>query len=333
MTTQQVLELLQRTEGSISCLAKGEKIYDLFTWDKVLQEAGDGGKVVICHRKQEDAAEEGDRQELVMKMRAKAGLHEASDQKFRKACQRVLGLPQHPGVVALYEVLEDERFYYVVMPRASGGALIQGLLEWFSDGVIPAMVLQKLLRETLEAIAHIHSHGVLHCDIKADNLVLEISHDELGNETRRVLLIDFDHANPDLLSSTQELLLDGFVGTPRFAAPETFVGRYSRQSDLYSVGVVLYLLVVGKMPHEDDLFSSFYVAQGHEALRDAGVQVYKRLRDAPVDFGSAAWSTQPECLDLCRSLLEFDPRDRPRDATEALKHAWFLLISTRRDPK
>ena len=105
---------------------EGEKIFDLYYWEKVLQQEGDGGKVVVCRPK----ADEDEKFNFVMKIKSKESLREdLHEEEFVRAQTRLLNFPPHPGVIRLREVLEDETFYYVVMDRASGGPFFECLLQ------------------------------------------------------------------------------------------------------------------------------------------------------------------------------------------------------------
>merc|ERR1719335_801144 len=108
-----------------------------------------------------------------MKIKAKADLSADSEEQFRKAQLKMLNMPKHSGVLPLTEVLEDDNFYYVVMEKANGGSLLSSLLEEFSDGIMPERAVKQLMKEILSAIAHIHRQGMLHRDIKVDNLVVQ----------------------------------------------------------------------------------------------------------------------------------------------------------------
>merc|ERR1711988_1896308 len=107
-----------------------------------------------------------------MKMCKKEFLRrEGIEEQFRTVQKRVLNFPEHPGVMPLHEVLEDDHHYYTVMERAGDGPLFQSLLDTYGDGVIPAMAIKDLIRRVLQALGHVHRHGMLHRDIKPDNIV------------------------------------------------------------------------------------------------------------------------------------------------------------------
>jgi len=316
--------------GGIRPLKEHEKIFDRYYWEEVLQEDGDGGKVVVCSPKQD----KGDTPRVfnyVMKIRSKATLRKQQpgfEDSFRTAQEHLLTLPPHAGVMPLKEVLEDDRFYYIVMDRANGGSFFTGLLDEFKDGVVPVGAIQKVMREILEALCHVHDQGLLHRDIKPDNLVMQVCADG----SKRVMLIDFDHANSETFRQPKgERYTEDVFGTLRFNAPETFAGAYSQQSDLWSVGVILYLLMTGKMPYSDDIFdeeteSGVCPATPKFSWKKA---IAHRLRSEQIDWRcDNAWESQPLCQDLCMKLLTFKPKDRTQSAREALSHAWFASGST-----
>lgn len=338
-------------------LDQGEKIFDLYYWDEVLQEQGCGGKVVVCTPKvsgdltspllrssrssgsspssgrspgigwrREKASTPGSGAETtlpgrgthVLKMKSKADLTKAgAEAQFRKAHLKMLNLPHHMGILPLHEVLEDENFYYVVMERANGGSLLSSLVEEYSDGLMPEKAVKRLMKEILSAIEHIHKQGILHRDIKVDNLVVQVYDDATspGGKIRTVKLIDFDIADPDWIPASPGKKQKGWVGTMKNSAPETFRGIFSQRSDLYSVGTVLFLLMTGRSPYDDQIFDS-----SDEIALDV---LADRLRDSRIDWSLGCWTKHSACRDFCKSLLAYDPELRPASAQEAAKHQWF----------
>lgn len=314
-----------RALKDIRYLGPDEKIFDLYSWDEVIQETGDGGKVVIC--KPKDQAFRKHACEYVMKIRSKESLRAQEHQaEFRRSQIRMLNFPPHVGVMPLREVLEDDNFYYMIMEKAKGGSFFCALLKDFQDGVMPPKAIKQLMREILEAVNHVHQQGMLHRDIKPDNLVMQL-HDDPGSpggRVKKVMLIDFDHADPDF-SPVGPSRHTSCYGTLRFNAPETFRGNYSAGSDLYSVGTILYLLMTGKMPYDDGIFDTARQGAEQSPKNHSGwmEQLYRQLEDSEIDWQCNPWPDQPECKRFCEALLAFDMQDRPLSALEALGNAWL----------
>lgn len=297
----------------------GKKIFDLYSWDKVLQESGDGGKVVVCRPKDRP----GEAHNLVLKMQSKQTLRKKShEEEYRNVQLRMLNIPPHDGVLQAKEVFEDDNFYYVVMDKASGGPFFECLLEEFEDGVMPERAICGLMHDILEAVGHLHANGVLHRDLKPDNMVMQ-KMDGTGARSKRVALIDFDHA--DVSWSPRNPSQRGCCyGSMRFNAPETFLGEYFGSSDLYSVGAIMYLLMTGKMPYPEDIFT-----RGEPKDKDPRDNknylnsVFQEVSATAVDWECDPWPTQPICRFFCQRLLAFDPADRFNSAQEALADPWF----------
>eukprot|EP00440_Ansanella_granifera_P054987 gb/GFBE01059608.1/.p1 GENE.gb/GFBE01059608.1/~~gb/GFBE01059608.1/.p1 ORF type:complete len:589 (+),score=108.36 gb/GFBE01059608.1/:1-1767(+) len=312
---------------TIRVLEEGEKIFDIYSWSKVLQEDGDGGKVVVCQPKPEYKAVP--QKPYVMKFRSKKSLMDsAMEEQFRNSLLNLLNLPEHVGVLPVQEALEDDHFYYIVMEEATGGSFFAGLLSEFKDGIMPPSEVRRLMRSIIEAIGHVHRQGMLHRDIKPDNLVMRWCEDELSptGKSRKVAIIDFDHADADYQASLR--CQQEFCGTVYFAAPETFVGYFSQSSDLYSIGIIMYLLMAGKMPFDDSIFQEeMQVLQHSPKHRGWTSNVYRRMKSSEIDWGCDPWPSQPACADFCKWLLAFDPLKRPASADEALEHLWFAEMS------
>jgi serine/threonine protein kinase len=311
-----------KPQAGIKHLGDG-KIYDLYYWDEVLQESGDGGKVVVCKRKGDENGPN-----YVMKIRSKESLRENYyEEEFRKLQIRMLNFPPHVGIMPLHEVYEDENFYYTVMKKATG-SFFHSLVNEFKDGVMPHRAVKSLMRDILEAVDHVHKQGMLHRDIKPDNLVMQ-DYDEPQSPTgtiKKVMLIDFDHADAEYSPKTPKTASSQDIcGTLRFNAPETFLGEYSTGSDLYSVGTILYLLMTGRLPYDDDIFDTepFGGALSPNSQKVFMRRIYEHMQYQPINFDCEPWPEQSDCRDFCMRMLSFDPSKRIQLADEALQHCWF----------
>ena len=147
---------------------------------------------------------------------------------------------RHPNIVPIYSTGEKDGLAYIVMPLIQGETL-QTLLE--RDGPLPMAETCRILVDAAGALAAAHTVGLIHRDIKPDNIMLE------GPE-RRVLLMDFGIAK--MLSNTDASLTGTgvLIGTPLYMSPEQASGDrdVDQRSDIYSLGIVAYHMLTGKPP-------------------------------------------------------------------------------------
>lgn len=200
----------------------------------------------------------------------------------------------HPNIIRLYEVYEEPKYFHLVTEYCSGGELFDRLV---SKGHYQEAEAATLFRKILGAIAYLHSRGVCHRDLKPENFMFES--DELK-------LIDFGLAakmeTPDTIAE-----MHSQVGTAFYVAPEVLKGPYTFKCDIWSAGIMLYLMLTGTAPipgkHSEELLHA--------------LSTFKLDTNVP-----ALSKASPQVRDLLRSLLSRNPEDRPT-ALEALSHPWF----------
>jgi serine/threonine protein kinase len=156
---------------------------------------------------------------------------------------RAAGALQHPGIVTIFDVGEDQDTPYIAMEFIEGGDLRQ-MIEGRAGFSIAEMVEKTAL--VCEALCHAHRNGVIHRDVKPANVLLPAS----GG----VKVADFGIAR----TLDSQLTLDGaIVGTPHYMSPEQFTGEpLDGRSDLFSVGIILYELLTGEKPFAGDALST-----------------------------------------------------------------------------
>ncbi len=159
-----------------------------------------------------------------------------STHNFLRELRFLLGL-QHPNIVPCYALEHTSTARYLVMDYAEGGTL-RTLLE-SNCGLNLGQGL-KLLLDILAGLGHAHGQGIVHCDIKPENILINVH--PYGWTAR---LSDFGIAR---LLQDSSRLAGGATGSPAYMAPERFYGEYSPASDVYAVGILLYEILVGSRP-------------------------------------------------------------------------------------
>ncbi len=163
---------------------------------------------------------------------------------------RVAAALDHPNIVPLYDFGDSDQLLYLVMPFVSGGSL-QDMLH---RAPFPAGEVATYGSQMADALDYAHQRNVIHRDVKPANMLLHAD--------GRVLLSDFGLAkivNPSSRPAAPRGHPD--AGTPEYMAPEQIEGRSDERSDVYALGVVLYLLLTGHLPFTGS--SSSLVMEGH----------------------------------------------------------------------
>ncbi|XP_047362572.1 MAP/microtubule affinity-regulating kinase 3-like isoform X2 [Vespa velutina] len=152
---------------------------------------------------------------------------------------KLLSMLQHPSIVRLYETIQYGSVYYLVMELATGGDLCTHIKQQPS-GMLDEMTAKLYTRQLVGALKHMHSRGIVHRDLKMENIMLQ--------DTRKdqIKIVDFGLSN----IYDSEDPLKTHCGSPEYAAPELFVvgKKYGPEVDLWSLGVVLYGMMTGRLP-------------------------------------------------------------------------------------
>jgi calcium-dependent protein kinase len=203
-------------------------------------------------------------------------------------------LMDHPHIVRLYDVFESKESLHLVMECMEGGELYERVrrLKKFPEQDAADAVWQILL-----ALNYIHSHGIVHRDIKLENFLFE---KEQGNNLK---LIDFGFSKH---VHTEGEHLHASLGTASYVAPEVLLQDYTSQCDLWSLGVISFILLSGQMP--------FPVNMPNQS---------RNILQGSYTLNKSRWKeTSPEALNFVQSLLEVNPDNR-LNASTALCHPWI----------
>lgn len=165
--------------------------------------------------------------------------------RFEQEAQNIAKL-RHTNIVQVYDFEHDDEHdnYYMVMELIEGETLKDRVVELEQRGeTLPYLEALRIIREAAEALAYAHSRGMIHRDVKPANLMID--------RDNRVILTDFGIAR--IVTGGQFTASGGMVGTPAYMAPEQGLGEAGdERSDLYSLGVILFQLLTGKLPYEGE---------------------------------------------------------------------------------
>ena len=203
----------------------------------------------------------------------------------------------HHAIICLYDFFKERKMYYLVLEQMSGG-------ELFDRIVAKAYYNEEEARDTckivLEAVEYCHKNKVAHRDLKPENLLLVSQTDD-----KTVKIADFGFAKR--VKSPKSLTTQ--CGTPGYVAPEILEGhKYDTKADMWSVGVILYILLGGYPPF----------VQTNQRL------LFRKIKKGQYEFHPEYWgSVSEDAKNLISSLLNINP-DTRLSASEALQNQWIL---------
>lgn len=208
----------------------------------------------------------------------------------------ILSSLHHPHIVPIVDFFDEEDCYFIVMELMSGGDLFDRIGKKKSYSEADA---RDLVVKMLKAVAICHQKGIAHCDMKPKNLLLVSDDDDSF-----IKLADFGFAarvhRPKSLTKQ--------CGTPFFVAPEILTRKpYDQQSDMWSVGCIVFLLLCGNLPF----------------LGRSQKELFRKIVSGKYEFKEDDWEfVSDEAKDLVKHLLILDP-DKRYSARKALLHPWI----------
>ncbi|XP_034019727.1 serine/threonine-protein kinase BRSK2-like [Thalassophryne amazonica] len=212
----------------------------------------------------------------------------------------ILKLIEHPHVLKLHDVYENKKYLYLVLEHVSGGELFDYLVK---KGRLTPKEARKFFRQIISALDFCHSHSICHRDLKPENLLLD--------EKNNIRIADFGMASLQVGDS----LLETSCGSPHYACPEVIRGeKYDgRKADAWSCGVILFALLVGALPFDDDNLRNL--------LEKVKLGVFHMPHFIP-----------PDCQNLLRGMIEVDASKR-LTLEQIQKHMWYLAGKNEPEPE
>lgn len=273
----------------------GENKENISKTYKILEKLGEGtfGKV---YKTLHNPSNQYRAMKLVRKENVK---FQDDDRVFLKEIQ-VLSKLDHPNIIKVYEYFIDKKFYYVVTELASGGELYDQIakIQYYNE-TDAACIMQQLL----SAVCYLHNNNIVHRDLKPENMMLETN----VKGDLSIKLIDFGAAN-FYSNDEKDGKLTLKVGTPYYIAPEVIKKNYDNKCDLWSCGVIMYILLCGYPPFDGD----------------DDKDIMNNVLKCEFSFDSQEWmGVSNDAKNLIKKLLTKDPKKRI-NSEQALKEPWIV---------
>lgn len=233
--------------------------------------------------------------------------YQDDDQKFLKEIEILITL-DHPNIIKIYEYYTDELNYYLITDYISNGEL--------SEYVAKAKVLsekqtQNIMTQLLCAVNYLHSNNIAHRDIKLENVLVEKVTETNNEKMLSIKLIDFGTSNYIKKKNTSNFTIK--VGSPFYMAPEVLNKKYNNKCDIWSCGVLMFILLKGYPP---------FKGQTEEEL-------FNNIKNTVIKFDEIH-DLSPQAKDLLSKMLERDVKMR-FSAKECLKHRWIKIYSEKQN--
>ncbi|KAI8904575.1 hypothetical protein DFJ77DRAFT_244216 [Powellomyces hirtus] len=205
----------------------------------------------------------------------------------------------HPFIVTVYEVIETRDYIGMIMEYASGGELFEHIL---AHRYLKERDACRFFAQLLAGVAYLHGRQIVHRDLKLENLLLD--------GQRNVIITDFGFANRSSINPEQLLLTS--CGSPCYAAPELVIsdGYVGEAADIWSCGVILYAMLCGYLPFDDD---------PNNPDGDNINLLYKYILETELDFPDYVGA---DARELLKRMLVPDPRFRA-NMKEIMNHRWL----------
>jgi len=204
---------------------------------------------------------------------------------------QIHGMMDHPNIIKLLHVFENEGGYYMVTELASGGEVLDYIV---AHRHLNEKETRKLVRQLASGVEYMNRMGVVHRDLKAENLLLDAN--------LNLQIIDFGLSNA--VEGTAQFL-ETQCGSPSYSAPELLAGEaYTQEVDVWSIGVNMYAMLTGKLPYPGEDIPKLYPLMMNDEF------------PMPPKLSTG-------CKDLLAQLLKGNPADRIK-ITDVLEHEWVV---------
>ena len=213
----------------------------------------------------------------------------------------------HPNIVKIYEFFDTQRYYYIITEFCKGGELFSYIRNQYTESQ-----LSVLFYQVLSGLWYLHENKILHRDIKLENILISEKEKDLKTDEEYfwIKIIDFGTSKIFKKKKKESLV----VGSAYYIAPEVLSHNYNEKCDMWSVGIILYMTLVGRAPFDG--------ANDDEILHKIKNENYNK--DEP-----KLKNCSLEVQDLVSKLLDKNVDER-FNAKQAIEHPWFSKFNARK---
>ena len=216
----------------------------------------------------------------------------------------------HPSIIKLYEIYEDERHIDLVMEECVGGELFDRILSRIDSGnLYSEKQAANIFKQMMSAVSYCHSQGICHRDLKPENILFLTK-----DEDSPIKVIDFGLSKifGDVAKNNKQVKksMQTRVGTAYYVSPEVLKGDYDEKCDIWSAGVILYILLSGDPPFNGENDN----------------EIYRAIAKKKFSFPDKEWKNISEdAKDLIKHMI-CEP-DKRYTAQQVLNHKWVTHLA------
>lgn len=233
--------------------------------------------------------------------------YQDDDQKFLKEIEILITL-DHPNIIKIYEYYTDELNYYLITDYISNGELSEYVTK---TKVLSEKQTQYIMNQLLCAVNYLHSKNIAHRDIKLENVLVEKVTESNNEKMLNIKLIDFGTSNYIKKENNSNFTVK--VGSPFYMAPEVLNKKYNNKCDIWSCGVIMFILLKGYPP---------FMGQTEEEL-------FNSIKNTVIKFDDIK-DLSPQAKDLLSKMLERDVKVR-YSAKDCLKNKWIKFYNEKQN--
>jgi calcium-dependent protein kinase len=288
ITTKLSNSSLNSTGGSLNT-----DIKNIYKFKEILG-GGNFGTVRVGYKKAE-----GESKKYAIKSISKKDLSPEDLPKLLREVE-ILSNLDHPNIIKLAETYEDKYYLHIVTALCTGKEMFSRLLE---KGKITEKMVAAMIFKVMSAVLYLHDNKITHRDIKPENILFESMDDDA-----EIKLIDFGLSRK--YNSNEKMHTK--IGTPYYVSPEVLNGVYDEKCDIWSVGVLTFLMLSGSPP--------FMSSTKNDK------DLYDKIINTEPHFSTKKWGgISKNAIKFVKACLTKNPSSRP-NAAEAINHPWFKSV-------